>query len=183
MRRFFSQCSGLIRRGATRLTSDLESCGTPRGDSTDPSLSDLSVVAGDGGGSENTLGVELGFRAESSRILGTLSERQPQASEFVQTEGTKKLLHQDLNSVDGESFHRVWLASRHVAPQAKMMRTDNADRVRNKSNQPSYIIGDNRRLTNMLKCGCLCLSRAKLKQLKMPTCLLALNKTQSIGMS
>ena len=34
VRRLFSQCSGLIRRGATRLTSDLESRGAPHGDST-----------------------------------------------------------------------------------------------------------------------------------------------------
>ena len=55
VRRLFSQCSGLIRKGATRLTSVLESCGTPRGDSTYLPLSDNSVAAGDGGGSENTL--------------------------------------------------------------------------------------------------------------------------------
>ena len=34
VRRLFSQCSGLIRRGATRLTSDLENRWAPRGDST-----------------------------------------------------------------------------------------------------------------------------------------------------
>ena len=44
-----SQCSGLIRRGATRLTSDLESRGAPRGDSTYQSHS-VSVAAGEGGG-------------------------------------------------------------------------------------------------------------------------------------
>ena len=34
VRRLVSQCSGLIRKGAMRLTSVLESCGAPRGDST-----------------------------------------------------------------------------------------------------------------------------------------------------
>ena len=53
----FSQCNGLMRRGATRLTSDLESCGRPRGDSTYLLLSDNSVAAGDGGG--NTFAKKL----------------------------------------------------------------------------------------------------------------------------
>ena len=67
VRRLFSQCSGLIRKGATRLTSVLESCGTPRGDSTYPPHSDFSVVAGDVGGSENTLAWNL---ALERRVLG-----------------------------------------------------------------------------------------------------------------
>ena len=60
VRRLFSQCSGLIRKGATRLTSVLESCGAPRGDSTYLPFPDFSVVAGDGGGSENTFAKKLG---------------------------------------------------------------------------------------------------------------------------
>ena len=71
VRRLFSQCSGLIRRGATRLTSVLESCGTPRGDSTYPPLPDLGGCWGWWWVREH-VGVEPGFRAESSRILRKL---------------------------------------------------------------------------------------------------------------
>ena len=60
-----------MRRGATRLTSDLESSGTPRGDSTYLPLSDLSVVAGDGGGSENTLSWNL---ASERRVFGNCAQ-------------------------------------------------------------------------------------------------------------
>ena len=67
----FSQCNGLIRRCAARLTSVLESCGTPRGDSTYPPLSVFSVVAGDGSGS--TPVKKLGANVASSRILLALS--------------------------------------------------------------------------------------------------------------
>ena len=68
-----SQCNGLMRRGATRLTSELESCGTPRGDSTYPSLSVDSVVAGDGGGSGSTFAKKLGANVASSRIMLALA--------------------------------------------------------------------------------------------------------------
>ena len=82
----------------------LESCGTPRGDSTYPPLSDNSVAAGDGGGSENTLAWNL---ASERRVLGycvhclNVSCRPENLS--VIKKGTKKNTHQDLNSVDRKS--------------------------------------------------------------------------------
>ena len=80
-------------RGATRLTSDLESRGTPRGDSTYPPFSDNSVVAGDGGGSENTLAWN---RVSGQRIRGYCVHC---LNLSVSKKGeTKRFLHQALNS-------------------------------------------------------------------------------------
>ena len=128
VRRFFSQCSGLIRRGATRLTSDLESCGTPRG--TPPTFTFRF--------SRWLLGMVVGPR---TRWRGTWL----QSGEFSDTaytvwtsaagqwncpnRGNQETFAPRFEFCWQRKFHRVWLASRHVAPQAKMMRTDNADRV------------------------------------------------------
>ena len=73
VRRLFSQCSGLIRRSATRLTSDLES----RWDTTRRLHlpSPLGFLGGCWGWwwVREHVGVELCFRVESFRILRTLT--------------------------------------------------------------------------------------------------------------
>ena len=108
----------MIRKGATRLTSVLESCGTPRGDSTYLPLSDNSKAAGDGGGSENTLAWKV---VSERRVLGDCVHCLNVGCGQVKLSVNKK--------VDQEKLHKERYVSRHVAPQAKMMRTDNADRV------------------------------------------------------
>ena len=74
-------------KGATRLTSVLENCGTPRGDSTYPHLSDNSVAAGDGGGSENTFAKKLCANVASTRILldNSCNQQLPAAPTVVQS--------------------------------------------------------------------------------------------------
>ena len=93
------QCDELRRRGASRLTSVLESCGTPRCLSTCHSLSVLGGCWGWWWVREHA-GKELRVRVESSPILCTLSERQLQDSDFVcnqNQQGAAKLMQQDLN--------------------------------------------------------------------------------------
>ena len=82
VRRHFSQCSGLIRRGATRLTSDLESRGTPRGDSTSYNNShSYSKTQGGCGKSENcvdktTKGTGMEFNVDLDHFGERLSQQE-----------------------------------------------------------------------------------------------------------